>query len=254
MKRTALLLTAALATWSVTDRVQADWIPEMGHKMHHAQLPDANGWDVDITTDTVYEDFECSATGPIHDVHFWASWQGDQVGQITWIDVSLHADVPAGADPNPLITYSHPDSVMYDEANRLWYRRFLPDEFVIRTAGQGNQGWLAPSFSQPVWNRSDHDLYYQVNIPLITEPYVQKKGTIYWLGLHVGVAETNTQLGWKTTLNPWNDDAAYWYAGQWNELIDPTDGSSLDLAFVITPEPATLSLLLLGVGTILRRR
>ena len=40
----------------------------------------------------------------------------------------------------------------------------------------------------------------------------------------------------------------------WRELIDPRTGISLDMAFVITPEPATLALLTLGAIAVLRRR
>ena len=39
-----------------------------------------------------------------------------------------------------------------------------------------------------------------------------------------------------------------------NELRDPFTGESLDLAFVITPEPATLGLLALGALLCLRQR
>ena len=69
-----------------------DWEPGDGHKMHFPQLPDPTGWDVDLVTDTVYDDFLCTQTGPIEDIHFWASWKGDVIGQINWIDISFHGD------------------------------------------------------------------------------------------------------------------------------------------------------------------
>ncbi len=47
------------------------------------------------------------------------------------------------------------------------------------------------------------------------------------------------EIGWKTSLNHWQDAAVYWDGG-WNQLTD------LDLAFVITPEPSTLAMLLGG--------
>ena len=64
--------------------------------------------------------------------------------------------------------------------------------------------------------------------------------------------------GWKTTLDHWNDDAVWAdfdIAGAkqaddfWHELRDPLNGESLDMAFVITPEPSTVAMLL-GVGLI----
>ncbi|MEZ6190813.1 MAG: hypothetical protein R3C45_05920 [Phycisphaerales bacterium] len=140
-------------------------------KMHYPQLPDPNGWDIDVTTDTVYDDFLCTQTGPIEDLHFWASWRGDLIGQIAcWIDVSLHKDVPANID----LPYSHPDSVMYSDPNTLWFQRFLPGQFTQRPYGTGDQGWLAPSFTQPQWNRPDHQQFFQINIPRIDDPFIQE--------------------------------------------------------------------------------
>jgi len=56
-------------------------------------------------------------------------------------------------------------------------------------------------------------------------------------------------------------DDAVWYGldtERWIELRDPITGESLDMAFVITPEPATLALLALGglgvLGRVVRRR
>lgn len=250
MKTVTFALTTALTVALLApSTAQADWFPGDDFKMHYPQLPDPNGWDVDVTTDTVYDDFLCTQTGPIEDVHFWASWRQDIIGQISWIDVSFHGDVPASAD----LPYSHPDSVMYSDPNTLWLQRFLPGQFIEVTAGIGDQGWLAPSFTQPQGTRPDHQQFFQINIPKIDNPFIQEKDTIYWIGIHIGVEEIGTEIGWKTSLDNWNDDAAYYYGG-WQELIDPLTGRSLDMAFVITPEPGTLALLTLGTLTMLRRR
>lgn len=249
MRKQLLTLALVVGVILVTAPAQADWFPGDPSKMHYPQLPDPNGWDVDVVTDTIYDDFQCTWTGPIEDLHFWTSWRGDNIGQITWIDVSLHKDVPA----NPAAgEFSHPDSGMYDQDERLWFQRFYPGQFVEIPYGNGDQGWLAPSFTQPQWNRPDHQQFFQINIPQIDAPFIQEEGTIYWIGLHIGVAEVGTEIGWKTTLDNWNDDSAYYYGG-WQELIDPLTGASLDQAFVITPEPATLALLTLGGLAFIRR-
>lgn len=220
----------------------ADWSPGDPFTKWQ-QLPDPNGWDVDVVTDTVYDDFLCNETGPISDIHFWASWEGDNVGQITQIDISLHGDVPAGTDPN--VSWSHPDSVMFGDP--LWFQSFLPGQFIEASGGSGPQGWLVPNSTPLQWNDPDHFQYFQINIPQIEDPFIQTEGTIYWLGIHIHVANAATQVGWKTSVDHWNDDAAYYYGG-WNELIDPIEGTSLDMAFVLTiPEPATLMLLSVGV-------
>ena len=66
------------------------------------------------------------------------------------------------------------------------------------------------------------------------------------------------EWGWKTSQNHWNDDAVWPSVSAlqvtWHELRDPITQESLDLAFVITAEPATLGLLLLGGLALLRRR
>ena len=68
----------------------------------------------------------------------------------------------------------------------------------------------------------------------------------------------NSQIGWKTSLDHWNDDAVFMGSdGLWHEFRDPVTGVSLDMAFVITPEPGTLVLLAAaGIGLLLfaRRR
>ena len=230
----SLLLVVFLAAPAV-----ADWNPGDGHKMHFPQLPDPTGWDIDVVGDTVYDDFKCTQTGPIEDIHFWASWKGDQIGQINWIDISFHGDVPGPP--------SHPDSVMY--GNPLWSQRFLPGQFVVAPPEFGNQGWLPPG-GTPIPN--DHTQYFQINITDILNPLIQDVDTIYWMGIHVGVP-VGPAIGWKTSLDHWEDDAVYYYGG-WQELIDPFTYESLDMAFVITPEPATIALLGLGALALLRKR
>jgi len=76
----------------------------------------------------------------------------------------------------------------------------------------------------------------------------------------------DARFGWKTT-NPaetphFMDDAVWfsWYTEDWQPMAYPDQhvyqGQSIDLAFVITPEPATLALVGLGtlVITFKRRR
>ena len=74
-KLIVLLCVAALAGPAL-----ADWDPEDGHKMHFPQLPDPNGYDVSAYCLT--DDWTCSETGPVTDIHFWGSCQGDANCQI----------------------------------------------------------------------------------------------------------------------------------------------------------------------------
>jgi hypothetical protein len=53
----------------------------INHKMHYPQLPDPGGWDVNATGNVslpnsimLADDFRCTETGYIDDMHFWGSW------------------------------------------------------------------------------------------------------------------------------------------------------------------------------------
>ncbi|MGB2997324.1 MAG: PEP-CTERM sorting domain-containing protein, partial [Phycisphaerae bacterium] len=141
-------------------------------------------------------------------------------------------------------------------------RDFGPAEFSIALVGTGDQGWYNPGDAAGI--RPDHVNYYQVNIVDIPDPFDQKKDTIYWLDLMVTVDAYD--FGWKTSLDHWNDDAVYLgllvntglnmnsVAEGWIELLDPITGESLDMAFVITPEPATLAFVGLGLAALVARR
>ncbi len=256
-----LLAVVALLT-VLAAGANADWNPGDGHKMHYPQLPDPFGWDIkngfDVNTGltkVLADDWMCSQTGPVSDVHFWGSWRQDIPGTITNVHLSIHDDVPAGADPNQNVTWSHP-------GNLLWERDFSGTEIsILDPYDFGQQGWFNPNTDEFIEN--DHDTFHQINIAKIPDPFIQEEGTIYWLDVVVDwVAFTSSvEWGWKTSQDHWNDDAVwgdYDAAGDvifWNELVDPINGESLDLAFVITvPEPATCMLLLIGLGAFLTTR
>lgn len=234
------VLTAAAILGVIAAPVLADWNVGDPYKMHFPQLPDLNGWDVNATYPKVLaDDWQCSGSGLVSDIHFWGSWKADQVGQISSFHMSIHADVPAqGGLP------SHPGPVLWEEDIT---------QFAIRSYDpSANEGWYDPNTGQ--YNKPDHTHYFQYNITNIPNPYFQTLNTIYWLDVSAHVVGTANQWGWKTSLNHWNDDAVWgdFPTPNWTELTDPIAGTSLDLAFVITPEPT--SLLLLGLGVLVLRR
>jgi len=221
----------------------ADWDPGDGHKMHFPQLPDPEGWDVHATFPKVLaDDWLCTGTGPVTDIHFWGSWRQDVEGQITGIHVSIHSNVP---EP----PFSQPGEV-------LWARYFVPGEWTERTyTGSANQGWFNPNTGEAIPN--DHLTFYQYNIENILDPFFQEEGTIYWLDISATVAEPDvTEWGWKTSLDHFEDDAVWGDLPdpQWQPLEDPFTGRTLDLAFVITPEPASIGLMAVGLMVLIRRR
>jgi hypothetical protein len=219
------LLCTIILFLGVTGIAEADWFPGDGYKMHFPQLPDPFGWDVAFeATDgselELADDWECSETGPVSDIHFWISWQGGLVGTIDRIQVEIYSDNPSGPGG-----YSEPDAL-------LWSRFFYPGDWTELLYGSGGQGWFDPFTG--FWVHPDHDEFYQINIADFTDPFIQEVGKIYWLKIIIG--SMSGTPGWKTTLDNWNDDAVYrdFFDFTWYELIDPQTGVSLDLAFVIT--------------------
>jgi hypothetical protein len=251
---TALLAMPALA----------DWNPGDPYKMHYPQLPDPNGWDVNVTrapgqlpVRMIADDFRCIESGPINDVHFWGSWRNDIKGQIEWIDLSFYSDDPVGpGGTDPTNNYSKPDK-------ELWFQSFHAGEFTERLYGGGLQGWYDPFTVPPTVIPQNHQQIWQyniTNIPNISALH-QEAGKLYWLAISVRLAPTVvTDFGWKTSMSQhFMDDAVYvdlpgTGATPWHELVDPITGQSLDMAFVITPEPVSVGLLVLAGAALPRRR
>jgi len=192
----------------------ADWIPEDGHKMHFPQLPDEAGWDVySSATELVADDWQCSETGVVTDIHFWGSWKGGVTGEIHAFHLYVFSDVPA--DP-PEVPYSRPGQLLFDFEVPIGMVAVLP------IASAAFQGWYNPNLGE--WLIDDHTDYYQYNIFLPLElQFSQEQGTIYWLGVAPIVADPQTtSWGWKSSLDHWNDDGVYMdLSGEWHDLHTP---------------------------------
>lgn len=180
------------------------WVPADGHKMHFPQLPDPSGWDVyGVAPMVLGDDWQCSQTGPVEDIHFWGSWLDDNVGVITSFDISIREDIPAGITT----PYSHPGSL-------LW-QRTVTDFCILPISPPTTEGWYDPFTGVVLAN--NHLQYFQYDVYLDTvDWFVQNSGTIYWLCITANVSTPGTAWGWKSSLNHFNDDAV------WQQLIPST--------------------------------
>jgi hypothetical protein len=224
---------------------RADWNAGDPYKMHYPQLPKQGGLDVEFSASTLADDWQCSQSGPVSDIHFWISWMQNNVQPIQFVNVQIFSDIPDPDGSGP--AYSMP-------GQQLWNRQFLPHEIAVRDMLPDLQDWYDPSEQWPSnYGENDHFMWQQINIKPIVDPFIQQQGTIYWLAIDFG---TQPFIGWKESGSTHFNDDAVWLdrGGNWMELHhpDPQQNYSLDLAFVITPEPATIGLL--GLGLLLLRR
>ena len=207
----------------------ADWVVTDGHKMHFPQLPDELGWDVNATQPVVLaDDWQCSETGWVKDVHFWGSWKNGIEGQIQAFVLSIHSDIPAEQSPTG---YSMPGATLWE---------YEVTNFVaVPIDPPTMEGWFDPMTGLAI--PDDHGNYFQYNVFLPRDQwFLQQAGTIYWLNISaIVVGPQDVQWGWKSTLDHWNDDAVWatWGNLNWQELYEPEPGPQTN-SFNITVDPA----------------
>ncbi len=202
--------------FQLTYEEQCGWIPGDPHKMHYPQLPDEAGWDVNATEPLVLaDDFECTQTGWIQDLHWWGSWKHGEETFIQYFAVAIAADIPASESPTG---YSMPGETL-----REWYiYEYNPVPIDPPTA----EGWYDPSIGLVI--PDDHQSYYQYNVCFEdpAEWFWQDSGTIYWLSISAVVEDPTGygyQWGWKSSIDHWNDDAvwAFWGELNWIDIWEP---------------------------------
>ncbi|MFH1701594.1 MAG: dockerin type I repeat-containing protein [Candidatus Zixiibacteriota bacterium] len=189
-----------------------NWAVGDPYKMHHPQLPDETGWAVNATQPLIIaDDFLCTESGLIKDIHFWGAWRNGVEGQVVAFVLSLHDDIPVSPD-NP---YSRPGLTLWEMT--------VEGFDIVPIDPPSREGWYDPGSGEIIYN--DHTPYFQYNICLddAMAP-TQEAGRVYWLNISAIVENpVNTQWGWKSTQDHWNDDCvwAVWGDLNWQEILEP---------------------------------
>jgi len=137
---------------------ECDWNEGDEHKMHHAQLPDLEptGVDVDMSFTPLADDFKCTETGTITDIHFWGSFADDCLppggpASLTF-HITIYDDIPAADSPTG---YSMP-------GEPKWERVFEPCTYTVRRMKDGPEDWYDPVTG--LYLPQNHFQAYQYNI------------------------------------------------------------------------------------------
>ncbi|MCP4568292.1 MAG: hypothetical protein GY841_12005, partial [FCB group bacterium] len=187
------------------------WQAGDDHKMHFPQLPDGAGWDVYSSVNTsdlsIADDWECSGTGWVKDLHFWGSWFLGITTEITSFEVSVYSDVPAGTDR----PYSYPGDLLHTIST---------DSFTVVEIDPGTpEGWYNPHinmvFSNSQITYSQYDIHFDS-----TDWFWQDSGSVYWIS--ISATTPGYEWGWKSSQDHWNDQAVYKdMSGDWKPLYEP---------------------------------
>jgi hypothetical protein len=229
---------AFLFGFAGTTVVRADNCP-ITNAIKWIQYPDRKGLDVLAARAAgtagapliLADDFPCRQTGPITDIHIWASWLGDTPNTALPITLSFWSDLP-GASP------SRPGTL-------LWRQTFQPGQYELCALSSADELFWTPD-PPPGQILGPDKIIWQYNF-YPSNPFTQTGSVtapiVYWLSVTAG---TNTAaFGWKTATNQWNDAGVFGHlladgitaAGDWQPLYDPrTPGQNkrLDLAFALT--------------------
>lgn len=187
------------------------------------------------------DDFVCTNTGPITDIHLWGSWLNNFVASnsITfWL--GIFTDVAANPPTEP---FSHP-------GNLIWNQCFGPGQYSEMPWSPASEQFIDPG--PPSFLGTDNEVWYYCFFP--TNPPTQQglpaAPKRYWLAVYALLpAGTADYFGWKTTTNVQNDVSVHLpfnppacpnlatgtVLGGWLRTFAPgVPQAPLDLAFKIT--------------------
>ena len=210
-------------------------------------LDDPNCMDVDATDDdwwwsapqALADDFNCTTTGLITDIHIWSSWLWDEPPDMdpnhVWFTLCLYSNDPCGP-----MGWSEPNEL-------LWTKEFHEGEFDAEIFAEGPEAYYIPC--EPLYIPDADWTCWLYSFYIDPCEAFRQEGdpcnpVVYWLALQAHIYDPDPmwqwRFGWKNSSEQWNDDAV-WTVGElpdnlggWNELLHPMTGDSVDLAFKIT--------------------
>ena len=233
-----LFITATAATAQTQPCTLTNNIPciDIGG-MKFGLPPNAdNGWDVTCSHRVALaDDFRCTTTGPITDIHIWGSWLNNNHGFVTNFWIGIYDDVPAKLN-GTVLTPSHPGT------NLLWSQNFLPGQYAENPVLTGSEQFYNPTNNLIIG--TDNQVWYYCFYP--TSPFVQQGSTArptnYWLAITTQLCDSNTWFGWKTSTSNYNDAAVWTPAisgkpvsgASWTPMTNFQTQAQIDLSFLLT--------------------
>jgi formylglycine-generating enzyme required for sulfatase activity len=148
------------------------------------------------------DDFICTNTGPITDIHLWGSWLNDQSATNTitfWL--GLYDDVPKSATN----AYSHP-------GNLLQQQTFSPGQYAEGLWGTGPESFVDPANNLiGTYIGSDTLVWEYCFYPSnFTQSGSISNARTYWLAAFAQMPPGITNaFGWKTTTNVQHDASVH---------------------------------------------
>ncbi len=182
------------------------------------------------------DDFPCTNSGPITDIHLWGSWLFDQRDPNAIFTLAIWSDVPT----NAVSTFSHP-------GQKLWSQTYTNGQYWVCQPTNWYEpfwdGYVDPDLGVVSLGFSTNLYYLCFNVDPtngFTQTGTPTAKTNYWLSLAVKSPLAPTYFGWKSSADAYNDAAVAAYngnfypnPGDWMPMYDP-DNYPLNLAFRIT--------------------
>jgi len=183
------------------------------------------------------DDFICTRTGPVSDIHLWGSWLNDLVDYWPTFWIGIWSDVPASNN-----IPSHP-------GNLLWWQQFSPGQY--RASLQQTvpfEQFLDPNAppriigqDRQIWK---YDFFPKQPFRQLGSPQAPR---VYWLSAVTKTAPGRV-FGWKTTRDHFNDYAVYapatlnFFSGNYPgpdqpwQVITDQQGRKRELSFMLTTQ------------------